>query len=777
MLSSVSGASSFKKARAFPDWLRYGLVTLLALLAIAIAFVLRDYADSRADVLEHLADMQTLATEQSRLMWQALGEQDRMTEIALRGKLGTTQETMGLIFENLYRLEEYTRRLDTWFDTEAMIEISELEAYMLEFQSNVISTFNFLPIMPAQDLRSRFRFGDPKFDALDEQIGLASRAASQAATRANQYSSLAILCAIFLTLMAALWASLRLGRMRVQRDLDITKEREVTLKRSEARFKALVQNSSDVIALLAEDQTLRYLSPAAKQVLAISPEDWGQKPFWSLFSLDKTPAAKDLHFERGELKRDLELQVSDLLEHPDVEGIVVNIRDVTEQRAFEAQLRYQALHDPLTDLPNRRNLKEQLETQLQADTQVAVLFIDLDGFKLVNDSYGHSAGDSLLKAVARRIRTFLKPGDLLARLGGDEFIALLPSQGAQEALATAQAILKTLEPPFALEATEIFVTASIGVAAERQKDADTFIQQADIAMYYAKQNGKARAALFQENMASLAADRLELQTDFRRGLERSEFKVYYQPKVGLASGKTESLEALVRWEHPHKGLISPVIFIPFAEETGLIEPLGKIILETACQDAAAWQDYGVVVAVNLSPAQFRNPKLVDEVRIALEKSGLNPALLELEITESAILGDINATIDLLKQLKGLGVRLAIDDFGTGYSNISHLKHFDVDVLKIDQSFIRGSGKGPEGLSDEAIVEAMVALGKAFGLHVVAEGVETSVHVDQLRLLNCDLGQGYYFSKPVERRLITERLRLEAEQKGLPRQFQRGQEQV
>ncbi|MEZ5661751.1 MAG: GGDEF domain-containing phosphodiesterase [Burkholderiaceae bacterium] len=304
-------------------------------------------------------------------------------------------------------------------------------------------------------------------------------------------------------------------------------------------------------------------------------------------------------------------------------------------------------------------------------------------------------------------------------------------------------------------AAQIFVSASIGVVDDLTGlDAEQAVQRADIAMYRAKQAGKAQAIVFADEMLAGAPERLALEADFRRALERDEFTVVYQPKVGLKSGITESLEALVRWIHPRRGFVGPDLFIPFAEESGLVHELSRQILRKACADAVRWQPYGVVVAVNLSPIQFRNPDLANEVREALESSGLEPRFLELEITESAVLGDVQNTIRVMRELKALGIRLAIDDFGTGYSNRAHLKHFDVDVLKIDQAFVRGDGRGSDQhLSDGAIVQAVIGMARAFDMHVVAEGVESANHARELTTLGADLGQGYYFSKPIDGRGI------------------------
>ncbi len=442
-----------------------------------------------------------------------------------------------------------------------------------------------------------------------------------------------------------------------------------------------------------------------------------------------------------------------------------------DRRAFEAVLSHQAGHDPLTDLPNRRGFKQSFDTvsamsvatgDHQASGKPAVLFLDLDGFKLVNDTYGHKTGDQLLINTAVRIASCLADGDLLARQGGDEFLVLTQRDSA----ALAASMIAALAPPFTLEGNEVFLSASVGVLDDVEGlDAEQAVQRADIAMYAAKKAGRARAVVFSEDMMDGAPERLALEADFRRGLERDEFSVVYQPKVGLRSGVTESLEALVRWNHPTRGMVGPDLFIPFAEETGLISELGRVVLEQACHEAVRWQDRGVVIAVNLSPVQFRNPNLINEVRGALSESGLRPEHLELEITESAVMGDVSETVAVINELKALGVRLAIDDFGTGYSNLAHLKHFNVDVLKIDQAFVRG-GNGqldtPDHLCDGAIVEAVIGMARAFDMHVVAEGVETICHADELRGMGADVGQGYFFSRPVDGAGIDAFLAAEAE---------------
>ena len=765
MVATSAPSYEQPKVRPWLEWLLFFLVVLVALVTIGAAFVLQRHANDRREVMRQLEHLSTMTTDLARLRWQALAEIEPQGGFSrLRGE---EQWSRGAVYEHLailYELEERGQLLNKRLGfTNTLNSLRSLESQTQDFMASVQGTFGQMAITPAQQLRERLKRGDPRFDYLQAAIGEVSAQASTIARQAERVATLATSLAALITLGAAAWGLVKLNRIRAQRQQDLERERTATLQASEARFKALVQKGSDLIMVLEPSGEVRYASPASTKMLGRNPTDLIGENLWTRLNIsfddvqDNSATEVQLVMRKEEI-RDLELHISDLRHDPDVRGVIVNARDISERKDLERRLRHQAFHDPLTDLPNRRHLQETLETSLSQEAEVSVLFIDLDGFKLVNDSFGHKAGDQLLLQIAERIRACLQANDILARQGGDEFIVLAQSTTEADSLEQADRILKALEPPFKLRDGDVFISASIGVVLGAEGlTADEVVQRADIAMYQAKQSGKARATLFTPEMATDAPERLKLETDFRQALERNEFEVYYQPKVNLLNGKMESLEALVRWNHPEKGLVRPDIFIPFAEETGLIGPLGKFILEAACHDAAAWQQHDVVIAVNLSPVQFRNPKLVDEVRDALSASGLQPGKLELEITESAVLGDVKATNEVLEELKALGVRLAIDDFGTGYSNLSHLKDFKVDVLKIDQSFVRGKPPGSNALSDGAIVEAVISMAKAFGLHVVAEGVETSRHAEQLRDLGCDLGQGYYFSRPVTSNAISELL--------------------
>jgi diguanylate cyclase (GGDEF)-like protein len=375
--------------------------------------------------------------------------------------------------------------------------------------------------------------------------------------------------------------------------------------------------------------------------------------------------------------------------------------------------------------------------------------MDLDNFKVINDSLGHKAGDELLKAVTRHLRACLRPGDTAARLGGDEFVVLLDGvAGVGDAVRVAERIIETLGAPIELEGRQVFVRASVGIALgeDSESRADILLRNADVAMYEAKKEGKARSKVFNPSMFAQALRRLELENDLRRAIEHEELRLYYQPKVLLDTGTITGMEALIRWEHPKRGLILPGEFIPLAEETGLIVPLGRWVLQETCRRAHEWGEQyptalPLVTSVNLSVKQFQQRDLVREITGILRQTGLEPSRLQLEITESVVMDDAEYAADLLRELKGLGVKLAVDDFGTGYSSLVLLRRFPLDDLKIDKEFVDGLGKNDQ---DTAIVQLVIDLAHALGMQVVAEGVETVEQLAHLREMGCDQAQGYYF---------------------------------
>jgi diguanylate cyclase (GGDEF)-like protein len=432
------------------------------------------------------------------------------------------------------------------------------------------------------------------------------------------------------------------------------------------------------------------------------------------------------------------------------------IRDTKQRFSFlEEQLRHKALHDPLTNLANRVLFTEHvvlgLRKRLRSGMPLAVMTLDLDDFKTVNDSLGPARGDQLLVGVAQRLASTLRSADFLARIDGDEFAVLVEEDSREDALRVADRILVALEAPFVLEGREISISASIGVAFSDSPDevAEDLIRNAVVAMHIAKAGGRAGCEIFEPSMHTALLERLELKVDLQRAVECDEFVIHYQPILGLADGRLEGMEALVRWDHPARGILSPAHFISLAEETGLIVPLGRWVIREACRRAREWQTTfpdaeGMKVSVNLSAKQLQHRDLVLEVDEALTRSGLNPASLVLEITESVLMSDVDVARERIRDLKRLGVQVAIDDFGTGYSSLSYLRRFDLDVLKIDRYFIEGVHFASE---EAALVRAIIDLGKSLHMQVVAEGVEVVEQLTELQALECDLAQGYLFSRP------------------------------
>jgi diguanylate cyclase (GGDEF)-like protein len=418
----------------------------------------------------------------------------------------------------------------------------------------------------------------------------------------------------------------------------------------------------------------------------------------------------------------------------------------------------QALHDALTGLPNRTLFQDRLEHALararREQGALAVLFVDLDRFKLINDTLGHAAGDELLIQAAQRLRATLRESDTAARFGGDEFAILLEDDSTTDATHTAERVIQALQAPFDVRGREVFVSASVGIAASHagREAAGELLRNADVAMYRAKRQGAGGYRIFEPGMQAALMERLELEADLQRAVEQQEFTVLYQPIMSLERPVMSGFEALVRWSHPTRGLVSPAEFIPLAEETGLILPIGRWVLREACRQAARWQaeypaDQPRTVSVNLSALQLRQTGLVNEVAGALAASGLHPGCLVLEITESVLIQDTDATVAKLRQLRGLGVHLAIDDFGTGYSSLSYIRQLPVDILKIDKSFIDSIHQSAEA---SAVARAIIRLSHTLNLRTVAEGIEKPAQVEALRRMRCQLGQGYLFAKPLSR---------------------------
>ncbi|HQW38854.1 MAG TPA: EAL domain-containing protein, partial [Usitatibacteraceae bacterium] len=555
-------------------------------------------------------------------------------------------------------------------------------------------------------------------------------------------------------------------------DVTAYKETERALEASEARFRVLTESGLDLISVLAEDGTILYQSPALRNLLGYEPAETVGRNVFDLVHREDADQARQAFrriLETRHFREPLEFRIrnregawrtfeslgTNCVDNPHIRGVVFNSRDVTDRKAIQQRIQHLAYHDNLTGLPNRGLLQDRLAHSIaRADRtgrKVAVLFIDLDNFKNINDTLGHDVGDELLRHVARRLGECVRAGDTIARQGGDEFIVLLDNlEDGRGASVVAQKILNSLRAAFPLGGTEQHVSGSVGIAVypEDGKDAQTLMKNADTAMFHGKGIGKNTYQYFTAQMNIAVKRRMTLESALRRAVMQKDFVLHYQPQVNLDTGEIVAVESLVRWKTEDSGTVMPGDFIPLAEETGLINEIGEWVLREACRQNREWQARGLAprrMAVNLSARQFADKAFLDTVTRVLQETGLDPKWLELEITESQVMRQTEGMILLLNRLAEMGVHLAIDDFGTGYSSLSYLKRLPIQKLKIDQSFIRDITVDP---NDTAIVVAIISMARSLDLETIAEGVETAGQLALLRAKECRVGQGFYFSAPV-----------------------------
>jgi diguanylate cyclase (GGDEF)-like protein/PAS domain S-box-containing protein len=631
-------------------------------------------------------------------------------------------------------------------------------------------------------------------DPIFEQIGIAVDAAANAhraraleeidrlgQTQRTVLTTTPVVFVVGFALLVLFWLVLHSYQRRLdesgtrelfqaRRNEDQARQSAEQLRRNEERFRVLVQNGAEFVAILDRTGTLTYASPSAEALLGATPEAIVGTALLAYVHPDDAAAVKGTLNDvlsqsstnrRAEFRvrhvgaswRQVEAICRNLMEEPAVSGLVLNVRDITERKQAEEALRHMALHDELTGLPNRTLLQDRMAQAILAarrgNSPLTLLLVDLDRFKEINDTFGHEYGDLLLEQIGPRLRGVLRTSDTVARLGGDEFGILLPTTDAESGAAVAQQVLRILEAPFELDDQRVEIGASIGVASYplHGDDAATLLRGADVAMYVAKR-GETGVVVYSTEQDHYSAERLALGSELRLAVENHELLLHFQPKLDMRDGTLVGVEALVRWQHPLRGFLPPGEFIPLAEQTGLIYALTEWVLKAALRQHEAWRQLGldIPVAVNLSRRTLHDPRLPEMVAALLDRYGMPPSALVLEITESSLMADPLRAGENLTQLRAQGVQISIDDFGSGYSSLDSLKNLSVDELKIDQSFVQAMATDSKA---RAIVRAIIDLADALELRVVAEGVEDGATWDVLAGLGCDVAQGYFLSRPID----------------------------
>ena len=746
----------------------FGAMFVLVVVAmVAAAVISQDSADTHRRAQLLAVEVRTATQELTSVKWQANSEVLAGTADAdLSGNGLLVREglqAMGQLTTDLAHLEHLAPGADV---TTLRRDIEQVYVSGLQQLARARGP---KPLSKATLTAMQSGF-QPPLDRLDADAQRTAEQQQAVAAAALERSLEASIASLLLGVGALVGLGWRFMRMR--RRTVLAEQARSTERRSERRIRALVEHSSDVVTVLGSDLRVRWQAASVRGLLGIEPESLVNSPFASLVHPDDQ--ALFVRFLRARLSGGAPGTLRTRLHHADgrwcyvetvaenrcddrsVEGLVLNTRDVSERKMFEDELRHQALHDALTGLANRTlfedRLRQSLAANLRAQDSLAVLFVDLDDFKTINDSLGHRAGDVILKEVAVRIESLVRPADTAARLGGDEFAVLLETvENDGEAHRIAARILRALSDPLVVDdAHELNLTASIGIAfSDGSVQAANLLRNADMAMYAAKENGKAAIQAFEQTMHHRALKRLELRGELQRALANHEFELDYQPIVSLQADRPVGVEALVRWRHPTRGRLDPDDFVSLAEESGIIVSLGRWILEEACTQAHEWDrvlnwTQPLYVSVNVSIRQLHERDFPEVVAGVLDRTALAHTSLVLEITESLLADDPGAITRRLVILKRLGLRLAIDDFGTGYSALSQLEQLPIDILKIDKSFIEGLVVGSQKAD---LVQGIINLAESLHLDVIAEGIEQRGQADHLHAMRSSHGQGYLFSRP------------------------------
>ncbi len=774
--SHPSGQQNHRKSQ-LTQWSTLFIALAIALITASLIIPINRRAERSNQTQILLIYIKGQLIQLSALEWQAIAQKE--LDFKLLKKVQSTRSQIQKLSHELKNLEPQQSKLQKFLQLHKQYNV----AVDKEFKLLATGQISQAIIIDEENVDPAYEKLSAEILKLDTDYSKQKQQASQIAERGS---------ALVLLVSAGLIGILFWKFIQAREVAQLAVAEQKILSQSEERFRSLVQNASDVILVIDSQAEISYVTASSHRVLGYLPEDLVGTNVKTLVESDSRLKLQNFIsncLKVAEISQLIELPFrhhdghlcsvevvgNNLLSNPQVKAIVLTLRDISDRKQAVELLRHHAFHDSLTNLPNRALFNEHMQQAVKRaksndNYRFAVLFLDLDRFKLVNDSLGHKMGDKLLRAVAQRVKTCLRSEDTIARLGGDEFALLLQNiQNVEQAQDVAERIRQELSLPFHLDGSELFISTSIGIAmssnanswlddlaisSEASSWLDDILRNADIAMYQAKALGRANYKVFNRIMHVQVSQRLQLETDIQQAVAEGEFIVHYQPIVDLKTFSVIGLEALVRWQHPSKGLVAPFDFIPLAEETGLIVPIGWLVMRAACHQMQLWQrqfprNSPLTISVNVSSKQFSQPNLIDQIQQILLETELSPSALKLEITESVLIENTVSVAAKLTQLQAMGIQISMDDFGTGYSSLNYLHSLPIDTLKIDRSFISNIGTDSKKIE---LIRTIVALAWNLGMNVVAEGIETPQQMDLLKMLECEYGQGYLFSKPLDSEL-------------------------